>query len=75
MSKEVYYTKEELLTKSPEELVSLIESLIDEVESLRFMLDEFHNAQNLIGKNLEAEARRMIKEHLVLTNQGSEEDN
>ena len=39
MSKETYYTKEELLKKTPEELVALIENLIDEVESLRFMLD------------------------------------
>ena len=30
MSKEVYYSRDELLSKSPEELVSLIESLIDE---------------------------------------------
>jgi len=73
MSKEVYYTKEELLSKPPEELVSLIESLIDEVESLRFMLDEFHNAQNLIGKNLEGEARRLIKEYFVHANQDTED--
>ena len=74
MSKEVYYSRDELLSKSPEELVSLIESLIDEVESLRFMLDEFHNAQNLIGKNLEGEARRLIKEHFVYPNQSTEEN-
>tara|TARA_Y100001973_G_C5100036_1_gene282148 strand:+ start:586 stop:810 length:225 start_codon:yes stop_codon:yes gene_type:complete len=74
MSKEVYYTKEELLSKPPEELVSLIESLIDEVESLRFMLDEFHNAQNLIGKNLEGEARRLIKEYFVHANQDTEDN-
>ena len=74
MSKEVYYSRDELLSKSPEELVSLIESLIDEVESLRFMLDEFHNAQNLIGKNLEGEARRLIKEHFVYSNQSTEEN-
>ena len=35
MSKEVYYTKEELLSKPPEELVSLIESLIDERIKIR----------------------------------------
>ena len=74
MSKEVYYSRDELLSKSPEELVSLIESLIDEVESLRFMLDEFHNAQNLIGKNLEGEARRLIKEYFVHTNQDVEDN-
>ena len=74
MSKEVYYTREELLSKSPEELVVLIQNLVDEVESLRFMLDEFHNAQNLIGKNLEGEARRMIKEYLVHTNQSTEDN-
>ena len=74
MSKEVYYTREELLSKSPEELIVLIENLVDEVESLRFMLDEFHNAQNLIGKNLEGEARRMIKEYLVYTNQDTEDN-
>ncbi len=74
MSKEVYYTRDELMSKSPEELVSLIENLIDEVESLRFMLDEFHNAQNLIGKNLEGEARRLIKEHFVYSNQSTEEN-
>ena len=74
MSKEVYYSRDELLKKSPEELVSLIESLIDEVESLRFMLDEFHNAQNLIGKNLEGEARRLIKEYFVHTNQDVEDN-
>ena len=74
MSKEVYYSRDELLSKSPEELVSLIESLIDEVESLRFMLDEFHNAQNLIGKNLEGEARRLIKEYFVHPNQSTEEN-
>jgi hypothetical protein len=68
MSKEVYYTKEELLKKSPQELVALIEDLVDEVHSLRFMLDEFHNSQNLIGKNLEGEARRMIKEYFVHSN-------
>jgi len=65
MSKETYYTKEELLKKTPEELVDLIESLIDEVESLRFMLDEFYNAENMMGKNLEGEMRRMITEHFV----------
>ena len=74
MSKEVYYSRDELLSKSPEELVSLIESLIDEVESLRFMLDEFHNAQNLIGKNLEGETRRLIKEFFVHTNQSTEDN-
>ena len=74
MSKEVYYTREELESKSPEELVTLIESLVEEVESLRFMLDEFHNAQNLIGKNLEGEARRLIKEHFVYPNQSTEEN-
>ena len=74
MSKEVYYSRDELLSKSPEELVYLIESLIDEVESLRFMLDEFHNAQNLIGKNLEGEARRLIKEYFVHPNQSTEEN-
>tara|TARA_B100001250_G_C19491738_1_gene653392 strand:- start:27 stop:248 length:222 start_codon:yes stop_codon:yes gene_type:complete len=65
MSKETYYTKEELLKKTPEELVDLIESLVDEVESLRFMLDEFYNAENMMGKNLEGEMRRMITEHFV----------
>ena len=74
MSKEVYYSRDELLNKSPEELVSLIESLIDEVESLRFMLDEFHNAQNLIGKNLEGETRRLIKEFFVHSNQPTEDN-
>jgi len=74
MSKEVYYSRDELMSKSPEELVSLIESLIDEVESLRFMLDEFHNAQNLIGKNLEGEARRLIKEFFVQSNQPTEDN-
>ena len=74
MSKEVYYTRDELMNKSSEELVSLIENLIDEVESLRFMLDEFHNAQNLIGKNLEGEARRLIKEYFVHTNQDTEDN-
>lgn len=68
MSEEVYYSREELLNMAPEQLVTLIESLIDEVESLRFMLDEFHNADNLIGKNLEKETRRLIREHLVYTN-------
>ncbi len=65
MSKETYYTKEELLNKTPEELVTLIENLIDEVESLRFMLDEFYNAENLMGKNMESEMRRIITEHFV----------
>ena len=65
MSKETYYTKEELLSKTPEELVTLIENLIDEVESLRFMLDEFYNAENLMGKNMESEMRRIITEHFV----------
>ncbi len=69
MSKEVYYTREELANKSPEELIVLIESLVDEVESLRFMLDEFHNSQNLIGKNLEGEARRLINEYFVHSSQ------
>ena len=65
MSKETYYNKEELLKKTPEELVSLIENLIDEVESLRFMLDEFYNAENMMGKNMETEMRRIITEHFV----------
>ena len=65
MSKETYYTKEELLSKTPEELVTLIENLIDEVESLGFMLDEFYNAENLMGKNMESEMRRIITEHFV----------
>ena len=73
MSVEKCYTKEELLKKTPEELVSLIESLIDEVESLRFMLDEFHNAENSIGKNIETEFRRMITEHYVHVNKDKTE--
>ena len=72
MSKETYYTREELLAKSPEELVQLIESLIDEVESLRFMLDEFHNAENLMCKNMETEIRRLINDHFVHTNDDKE---
>jgi len=63
---EVYYTKEELLNKSPEELVQLIESLIDEVESLRFMLDEFYNAEKSIGKNIETEFKRILLENFVV---------
>ena len=73
MSKETYYTKEELLKKTPEELVTLIENLIDEVESLRFMLDEFYNADNMLGKNMESEMRRLIKEHFVHTNEDKKE--
>lgn len=73
MSKETYYTKEELLKKTPEELVALIENLIDEVESLRFMLDEFYNAENMLGKNMESEMRRLIKEHFVHTNEDKKE--
>ena len=73
MSKETYYTKEELLRKTPEELVTLIENLIDEVESLRFMLDEFYNAENMLGKNMESEMRRLIKEHFVHTNEDKKE--
>ena len=65
MSKETYYAKEDLLKKTPEELVALIESLIDEVESLRFMLDEFYNAENMMGKNMETEMRRLITDHFV----------
>ena len=63
---ETYYTKEELLNKSPEELVQLIESLIDEVESLRFMLDEFYNAEKSIGKNIETEFKRILLENFVV---------
>ena len=73
MSQETYYTKEELLRKTPEELVALIENLIDEVESLRFMLDEFYNAENMLGKNMESEMRRLIKEHFVHTNEDKKE--
>lgn len=73
MSQETYYTKEELLRKTPEELVTLIENLIDEVESLRFMLDEFYNAENMLGKNMESEMRRLIKEHFVHTNEDKKE--
>ena len=73
MSKETYYTKEELLKKTPEELVALIENLIDEVESLRFMLDEFYNAENMLGKNMESEMRRLIQEHFVHTNEDNKE--
>ena len=73
MSKETYYTKEELLRKTPEELVTLIENLIDEVESLRFMLDEFYNAENMLGKNMESEMRRLITEHFVHTNDENRE--
>ena len=73
MSKETYYTKEELLRKTPEELVTLIENLIDEVESLRFMLDEFYNAENMLGKNMESEMRRIITEHFVHSNDDDQE--
>ena len=64
MSKETYYTKE---------LVTLIENLIDEVESLRFMLDEFYNAENMLGKNMESEMRRIITEHFVHSNDEDQE--
>ena len=73
MSKETFYTKEELLNKTPEELVALIESLIEEVESLRFMLDEFYNAENLMGKNMESEMRRIITEHFVHSDEDKQE--
>ena len=73
MSKENFYTKEELLNKTPEELVSLIEQLIDEVESLRFMLDEFYNAEKSMGKNIETEFRRMLTEHFVHANKDETE--
>lgn len=74
MSKETYYTKEELLRKTPEELVALIENLIDEVESLRFMLDEFYNAENMLGKNMESEMRRIITEHFVHSNDEDDQE-
>tara|TARA_B110000211_G_scaffold224324_1_gene275266 strand:+ start:637 stop:861 length:225 start_codon:yes stop_codon:yes gene_type:complete len=73
MSVEKSYTKEELLRKTPRELVTLIESLIDEVESLRFMLDEFHNAEKSLGKNIETEFRKMLTEHFVHTNKDKTE--
>lgn len=72
MSKETFYTKEDLLNKTPEELVSLIENLIEEVESLRFMLDEFYNAENLMGKNMESEMRRIITQHFVHSTKDTE---
>ena len=72
MSKETFYTKEDLLNKTPEELVSLIENLIDEVESLRFMLDEFYNAENLMCKNMEGEMRRIITQHFVHSTKDTE---
>ena len=74
MSQETYYTKEELLRKTPEELVALIENLIDEVESLRFMLDEFYNAENMLGKNMESEMRRLITEHFVHSNDEDDQE-
>ena len=73
MSKEKFYTKEELLKKTPKELVALIEQLVDEVESLRFMLDEFYNAENTMSKNIETEFRRMLTEHFVLANRDETE--
>jgi hypothetical protein len=73
MSVEKFYTKEQLLNKTPEELVELIAQLIDEVESLRFMLDEFYNAENCMTKNVETEFRRMITEHLVIDNKDETE--
>ena len=72
MPEETYYTKEELLRKSPAELVELIENLIDEVESLRFMLDEFYNAENMMGRNMEVEIRKLINKHFVHTNDDKE---
>ena len=73
MSQEKFYTKEELLNKTPEELVALIMQLVDEVESLRFMLDEFYNAERSIGKNIETEFRRMLTEHFVLASKDETE--
>ena len=73
MSVEKSYTKEELLSKTPEELVLLIEQLVDEVGSLRFMLDEFYNAERSMGKNIETEFRRMLTEHFVHANKDTEQ--
>tara|TARA_B100000287_G_scaffold408204_1_gene434322 strand:- start:2003 stop:2233 length:231 start_codon:yes stop_codon:yes gene_type:complete len=73
MSKEKFYTKEELLKKTPYELVVLIESLIDEVESLRFMLDEFYNAEKSIGKNIETELRKIITDNFLVLNQETDD--
>ena len=73
MSKEKFYTKEELLNKTPYELVVLIESLIDEVESLRFMLDEFYNAEKSIGKNIETELRKIITDNFLVLNQETDD--
>lgn len=73
MSVEKFYTKEELLKKTPSELVVLIEQLVDEVESLRFMLDEFNNAEQSLGQNIETEFRRMLTEHFVHANKDKTE--
>ena len=72
MSKEKFYTKEELLKKTPQELVQLIENLIDEVESLRFMLDEFYNAEMSVGKNIETELKKILMDNFLVLNQESD---
>ena len=37
------------------------------------MLDEFYNAENMLGKNMESEMRRIITEHFVHSNDDDQE--
>ena len=71
-NKEVHYTKEELLKMTPTELVKLIQNLVDEVHSLRFMLDEFYNAEKSMVKNIETEFKRMIAENYTIDGDDTE---
>ena len=65
MSKLREYTEEELQKKTKEELIKIVQEQNDEIYMLQFLIDEYENAQQALGKAVDAKLADYLKEMVI----------
>lgn len=65
MSKKLEYTKELLESKTKEELIELVINLQEEKALLNFLIDEYENAQQSLGKAVESQLEEFVLSNIM----------
>lgn len=65
MSKKLEYTKELLENKTKEELIELVINLQEEKALLNFLIDEYENAQQSLGKAVESQLEEFVLSNIM----------
>lgn len=65
MNKKAEYTKELLSSKTKEELIELVIDLQEEKALLNFLIDEYENAQQSLGKAVESQLEEFVLSNIM----------